>query len=572
MDDEVSMPAQGMNIPMPSMRADDEGPMPAQRMNIHMPAERSRLFAIHAQTEEKAKRMKISASAETGMREWEDAADGNGGIVRRVGMRTVRIPDHYTWAKWRSDPCSIPAYLLRFISANKGRESDEMKLYSPTERFLAGENWITEDIDRMGAIFLSTKDGQSDLAFSVTGRHVYGFAESDEYILEDVEVRENTQYVKDFARKHLENELYPHTPAGSARSIGEMVHYEGILKSSTLCSHQISMIFYSKKGDAGGAVFNWRAVDARGKLIHIYIGCGFQTANDNGVVMEMSTDGSIVKWREMWDQHYFDSKYPCVMQAMGKHDLVETDVERIDPIRHDSILQVFEILPMALAQPQNIFGTGARFLAGVVRVASGRPIKLYGLEKFSGEDLLQCLHHQSSLTPSLNLSAFLHPLRAAIEDGLTHIGMHRIEAFRKPASLIEIVGVPGQICMAILHAFTLKSHRKATYTSNQIAVEFLEGDDAHGGSWKSLERIMLRNAHKTVIPDSGTVVAGPPKFKWMMLPYSKLVLSLKYYKLESPGGTVTHLDTSGNVSREFNSKLSDKDICSLCLRKYCVCE
>mmetsp|Transcript_41363 Transcript_41363/g.86397 ORF Transcript_41363/g.86397 Transcript_41363/m.86397 type:complete len:88 (+) Transcript_41363:53-316(+) len=85
---------------------------------------------------------------------------------------------------------------------------------------------------------------------------------------------------------------------------------------------------------------------------------------------------------------------------------------RIDPIRHDSILQVFEILPLALAQPHKMFGTGARFFAGAVRVASGRPIKLYGLEKFSGEDLLQCLHHQSSLTPYLNLSAYLDPLRA----------------------------------------------------------------------------------------------------------------------------------------------------------------
>jgi hypothetical protein len=62
-----------------------------------------------------------------------------------------------------------------------------------------------------------------------------GFA--DEYIPEDVEAHENTQHVKDFARNHIKNELYPYTAPGSAMSIGEMVRYEGILKSATLCSH-----------------------------------------------------------------------------------------------------------------------------------------------------------------------------------------------------------------------------------------------------------------------------------------------------------------------------------------------
>ena len=504
---------------------------------------------------------------------WHDDADGNGGLICFTGMRSVRISDNVIWNLWKTDPSgSMPAYLLRFISTIKGKESDHLKLYSHPERFYPGENWITEDIDRKGAILLTTKEGQSDLAFSVTGKHVYAF-DSDEYIVEDVEVHENTQHVKDFARNHLKNELYPQTPPGSAKSFGEMVQYESTLQSATLCSYQISMKFYSKKEAAGSAVLNWRAVNTRGELINIYLGSGFMTANYIGVVLEMSQDGSIVRWRELWDQAYFDSKYPCVMQAMGKHDVVETDVEHIDPIRHASILRVFEILPLAMAQPHNIFGTGARFLAGAVRVESGRPIKLYGLEKFSGEDLLQCLHHQTSLTPYLSLSAYLDPLRAAIEDGLTYIGMQTIETSRKPASVIEIVTVPGPICMAILFEFGLKSHRTATYTSNQIAVEYNDANDPSGKScWKALEKIMLRNAHKTAVPDSGIVVVGAPKFKWMMLPYSKLVLSLKYYKLESPGGSIAHLDTSGNGSREFKSKLSDPDICSGCLRKYCVCD
>ena len=63
-------------------------------------------------------------------------------------------------------------------------------------RYFAGENFIVEDIDRIGVIFLTTKEGQSDLAFSVKGKNVIGFAESDDYILEDVAQHDNTQYVK----------------------------------------------------------------------------------------------------------------------------------------------------------------------------------------------------------------------------------------------------------------------------------------------------------------------------------------------------------------------------------------
>ena len=119
--------------------------------------------------------------------------------------------------------------------------------------------------------------------------------------------------------------------------------------------------------------------------------------------MEMSQEGVIMKWRELWDQLYFDSNYPCVIQAMNQHDVLETDVERNEPVPHKSILRVFEILPLALAQSHDMFGKGARFIVGVVRVKSAQPISIYGLEQVTGEDLLQCLHYQVCLAPNMNL-------------------------------------------------------------------------------------------------------------------------------------------------------------------------
>ena len=82
---------------------------------------------------------------------WHDDADGNGGLICFTGMRSVRISDNVIWNLWKTDPSgSMPAYLLRFISTIKGKESDHLKLYSHPERFYPGENGITEDIDRKG--------------------------------------------------------------------------------------------------------------------------------------------------------------------------------------------------------------------------------------------------------------------------------------------------------------------------------------------------------------------------------------------------------------------------------------
>jgi hypothetical protein len=85
--------------------------------------------------------------------------------------------------------------------------------------------------------------------------------------------------------------------------------------------------------------------------------------------------------------------------------------------------------------------------------------------------------------------------------------------------------------------------------------------------WSALEPIMERNARETILSDGSKFVAGNPKFKWMMLPYSRLVVSLSSVKLLSRGGSASHLDTTNAGSREFNSKLTDSKYCKLCLRR-----
>ena len=72
--------------------------------------------------------------------------------------------------------------------------------------------------------------------------------------------------------------------------------------------------------------------------------------------MEIHTSGSIVKWRELWDQDYFSRTYPCILQAMKGFYVLETDLQRSDPqaVLPQNILRVFSIKPLALAQQRDM--------------------------------------------------------------------------------------------------------------------------------------------------------------------------------------------------------------------------
>jgi hypothetical protein len=78
--------------------------------------------------------------------------------------------------------------------------------------------------------------------------------------------------------------------------------------------------------------------------------------------------------------------------------------------------------------------------------------------------------------------------------------------------------MPGQICMSLLYKRTQQRGRKAAFTNNNLTIEYED--------WKALESIMGRNAREIILSDGSKFEAGNAKFKWMMLPYSRLVVSL----------------------------------------------
>jgi hypothetical protein len=248
--------------------------------------------------------------------------------------------------------------------------------------YYPGSNFITEEFEMTGAIILHTPEGQTDLACRVQGKNVIGFAEDEDLVLEDLSLQSNSQYFKHLPAGQLRTELYSCTPPGMTRMIGEMVDYQPDMRDATLYSNKVAETFGSSN------VVNWRAENTRGEQIIINIGSGFQTADGLGVVLEMGQNGVVLKWRELWDQKYFNTKYPCVIQNMSQYDVLETNVEHSDQVCGKSILQVFPILPGALIQPKDQFGKGARFLVGVVNFESDSPMKIYGLNAVKGEELL----------------------------------------------------------------------------------------------------------------------------------------------------------------------------------------
>jgi hypothetical protein len=501
---------------------------------------------------------------------WEDDSEGVGGTLYFPGKRRLNIPDHDLWTGWKGDPEKlVPGYILDRIRQDEGKE---VKLCSVMERYKEGENFVIEHIEKEGAMILVTSRGETNLALLVEGNYVTAF-KNDKYVMMTVEREQDTQYVKHFPKDMLKNMLYPHTPAGHTRSIGQRAQYNKVNADadSIRFSHNIAERLCMVKEIHQDRVKNLHqcALTMEHDMIEMLsVGSGFQTEGGLGIVLRIDSSGRIAQWRELWDQNYFNRNYPGILQAMRGFYVFETDLVHIDAVNHKDISRVFQLKPIALAQQRDMFGEGAKFIVGKVEASNGEPIQIYGLNALNGEQLLNSLYCEAALCNKVQIGAYVDPLKAAIEDGLRYIADYKPESSRKPPSPIDLHMIPGDICMALLRKFTSHLDRKAViYDENHLSVQY--HDD-----WRGLEPIMKRNAHRTIVPNSGVVVAGAAKFKWMLLPYSKLVVSLRYYKLLTPGETASHLDTSGTKSREFDTKLTDKTVCRQCLRRFgtgCKC-
>ena len=493
-----------------------------------------------------------------GLADWKDCESGQGGTLTVENGMKLHISEQATWMKWKGEPLKkVPHCILRYLRA---REGSDMELRCPEERYINGESCIVDDIDKSGARMLMTNKMQSELAFGVTRTDVVAFGQTD-YILQG-QSYQHTQYCHDLPVNFMANMLYqsiPQIPLGNTRSIGHMVSYHPKLKTANLITTKVLRNAHQARDPIKSVTVPCLAGEHT-----IFCGKGFQTSDMIGVAMEVNDSGVITKWRELWNQDYFTRTFPQVVKSLRPFFAFETDNERTNHVHPDHIRRVFDVMPAALALPKDMHGRGAVFIAGVVSDA-GRldgPICLHGVGALSGEELLAILYDHVTLIQKEALREYIAQLSCAIEDGLHAAVDYKAES-SKSLSPIEI-RMSGQICMALLFKWTQPSQRKATYESNCLCVEYR--------NWGGLEPILGRNAHATTLSDGCIFHAGQPKFKWMLLPYSRLVLSLSDFQLLSRGGSVSHVDTSHSRRLEYNSLLKDAKYCKLCLRKKpCPC-
>jgi hypothetical protein len=93
----------------------------------------------------------------------------------------------------------VPGFILDRIRLDEGKE---LKLCILPERYYKGENFVVEHLEKEGAVFLVNASGESNLARS---RNYYIGFQSDKYVMVTVEIEEDTQYVKHFAKDMIKN-------------------------------------------------------------------------------------------------------------------------------------------------------------------------------------------------------------------------------------------------------------------------------------------------------------------------------------------------------------------------------
>ena len=92
----------------------------------------------------------------------------------------LRFPDKFRllvkgdqWTTWSQDITSIPMYILEGLFHTKvlaDTNSENAWMELTEENFRTGDNYVVDEIETEGAEMLTTKYGQTEIAFAVTGR------------------------------------------------------------------------------------------------------------------------------------------------------------------------------------------------------------------------------------------------------------------------------------------------------------------------------------------------------------------------------------------------------------------
>ena len=318
------------------------------------------------------------------------------------------------------------------------------------------------------------------------------------------------------------------------------------------------------------AVFN----TSLGRMM--FVGQGFVTAqNVMGQILELDSAGNVLSYKKLFDQASLDQMFPRAVSAMNGEWVMISNQTSEHLIPQESIVRLSMVLPVALTSTNR---SDNFFIAGVLqfprdsqghggaREPKVRPVQAFGVQAVNPRDLIQMVHQITKMTATSALNSFLPALRAQLEDFILQSSVRKAEeevSIRKRNNL-DITAVQPEVVVALLHEMTpdADDSRSVGYCGNVLSIEWK-------GGWDVLESVFGRNCSRTAIPALGgnIFVAGNPRFKFLLLPFSKVEFSLQYTALLSAGAEMEIWSNKDNAAcqKEHNS-FPRLPQCKTCMR------
>jgi len=301
-------------------------------------------------------------------------------------------------------------------------------------------------------------------------------------------------------------------------------------------------------------------------MILLSVGHAFETLDGRkGIVLLLDQEGCITSSRALWDQNFINKNFPGTITAMRPLYVLETDSVSNDRIAPGDIKRTFIVNPFPLATVTDMGGNGNAVVVGIVSSADKRPWTVSGVCEIPPNVLLKVLLDNARYFEGGISVALKAAVASRIEDAIRDMAWARTELAQRTSS-IEMRGLQGRQVMVMLHHLGRGSNDGLTveYRSNCLKMTF------ESWSHDALMSLMGRDATKTAIPKMTLMFeAGPPAFKWQMLPYDRLVVTFAFFKILNDAGTAcnTHNEGTPAAIRELRSFLVDRRQCYFCFRR-----
>jgi hypothetical protein len=144
----------------------------------------------------------------------------------------IEEKDTEIFMRWIRDGNFIPLFLLEYMRKHKG---EDMRLLKDKLDGLNGACFVHEELSQDGPLFLVTKHGQSDLAFSGTGYDAQILSPRYSVI---GQLQQHTTYAVDLPPKMLDNWVHK-TRVGCGYMVGDRIRFMLDLKPVTKTTSQV---------------------------------------------------------------------------------------------------------------------------------------------------------------------------------------------------------------------------------------------------------------------------------------------------------------------------------------------